>query len=88
MALFFNETNDKIKAYVDKLLNWVITVIILLCFLLLLVGSVFSIGVMLLLNKKTKLGITLAVLSFVGLFVIFYIFNTGGLIDSVNLPEF
>lgn len=60
----------------------------LFCALLLIAGSIFSIGVMMLFSKRRKLGITLVVLALIGLFVVFYIFNQEGLIDPNNIPEF
>jgi hypothetical protein len=62
--------------------------IFLFCLLLLLAGSIFSIGIMMLVNKKRKLGVTLAIVALVGVFVVFYIFNHEGLIDPNHIPEF
>jgi hypothetical protein len=69
-------------------MKMVIKMFFLFCFLLLITGSIFSIGVMMLLNKRRTLGVTLAILAFVGLFLVFYIFNHEGLIDPNHIPEF
>jgi hypothetical protein len=69
-------------------MKMVIKMFYLFCFLLLITGSIFSVGVMMLLNKRKKIGVTLAILALVGLFVVFYIFNHEGLIDPNHIPEF
>jgi len=54
--------------------------------LLLVAGSVVSLGVMTLLKGRKIVGVLLIIIGFVGLGVLFYLFNQPGVMDISNLP--
>ncbi len=66
-----------------KLVNGMVYLFV---FLLLLVGSVFSIGIMTFLKRK-KLGIILVIIGLVGLAIVTYIFNQPGVMGTVVLTN-